>query len=145
MTLFKFSFLNKKIQKKFVSTNFLLMYYRSILAHFNPKSHFISLEKNEKKPFNWFTVQIKWPVSMRNANTGLKWVKKTHREKAPSNGTKYSRMEQVNFVEDKCFKGCLPQILLDPFLNTLTQMKLQCLWTVWICTFGSVVHQINSL
>ena len=29
-----------------------------------------------------------------------------------SYGTKYSRMDQVKFS-----KGCLPQILLDPFLN----------------------------
>ena len=34
-----------------------------------------------------------------------------------SNGIKYSRMDHVNF-----FKGCLPQILLDPFLNTLSQI-----------------------
>ena len=32
-------------------------------------------------------------------------------------GTKYSRMDQAKF-----FKGCLPQILLDPFLNTLTHV-----------------------
>ena len=32
--------------------------------------------------------------------------------------TKYSRMEQV-----KISKGCRPQILLDPFLNTLSHMK----------------------
>ena len=40
---------------------------------------------------------------------------------------KYSRMDQVKFVESsvkqtipfKFFKGCLPQILLGPFLNTL--------------------------
>ena len=56
------------------------------------------------------------------------------------NGTKYSRMDQVKFVEDslykiwrdtvflsrpypfKFFKGCLPQILLGPFVNTLSQM-----------------------
>ena len=29
-------------------------------------------------------------------------------------------MDQVKF-----FKGCLPQILLSPFLNTLTQMSLK--------------------
>ena len=52
-------------------------------------------------------------------------------------GSRYSRMEQVKFVEDrlqnilsdmvclgrpyhfKFFKGCLPQILLGPFLSTL--------------------------
>ena len=33
------------------------------------------------------------------------------------NETKYSRTDQVKF-----FKDCLPQILLDPFLNTLSQM-----------------------
>ena len=56
------------------------------------------------------------------------------------NGTKYSRMDQVKFVEDslqkisrimvwlsrqnslRFFKCCLPQILLGPFLNTLSQM-----------------------
>ena len=32
-------------------------------------------------------------------------------------GTKYSRMDQVKF-----FKGCLPQILLGPFLNALTHL-----------------------
>ena len=60
----------------------------------------------------------------------------------PQNGTKYSRMEQVKFVEDnlqkiwsdmiclsrpchfKFFKGCLPQISLGPFLNTLSQIQL---------------------
>ena len=55
-------------------------------------------------------------------------------------GTKYSRMDQVEFVEDilykyegiwsvmrlylfKFFKGCLPQVLLGPFLNTLSHFK----------------------
>ena len=45
-------------------------------------------------------------------------------------GSGYSRMDQVKSVEDslyrryhfKFFKGCLPQILLAPFLNTLTQI-----------------------
>ena len=32
-------------------------------------------------------------------------------------GTKYSRMDQVKF-----FKGCLPQVLLGPFLNTLSHL-----------------------
>ena len=45
-------------------------------------------------------------------------------------GSRYSRMDQANFVEDslyssrlyhfKFFKGCYPQILLCTFLNTLT-------------------------
>ena len=46
----------------------------------------------------------------------------------------YSRIGKVNFVQDrplknqkaeenlKFFKGCLPQILLGPFLNTLSQI-----------------------
>ena len=33
-------------------------------------------------------------------------------------GSRYSRMDQVQF-----FKGCLPQILLGPFLNTLTHLR----------------------
>ena len=58
-----------------------------------------------------------------------------------TNGTKYSRMDQVKFVKDslskiwrgkicikqtiflQIFKGCLPQILFGPFLNTLTQIQ----------------------
>ena len=34
--------------------------------------------------------------------------------------TKYSRMDQVKFLQDSIFKfvkGCLPQILPGPFLN----------------------------
>ena len=34
------------------------------------------------------------------------------------NGSRNSRMGLVEF-----FKGCLPQILIGPFLNTWTQMK----------------------
>ena len=47
------------------------------------------------------------------------------------NGPRYSRRDQVKFVEGslrpchfKIFKSCLPQILLDPFLNTLTQISI---------------------
>ena len=54
---------------------------------------------------------------------------------------KYSRVDQIEFVEEslwkngmdmvclnipyplKFFNGCLPQILLGPLLNTLTQMR----------------------
>ena len=40
---------------------------------------------------------------------------------------KDSRVEQVKFVEGrpchfKFFKGCFPQIILGPFLNTLTHI-----------------------
>ena len=34
-------------------------------------------------------------------------------------GSRYLRMDQVTF-----FKGCLPQILLGPFLNTLAHMSI---------------------
>ena len=48
----------------------------------------------------------------------------------------YSRMDQVKFVEDnlceiwrpyhfKFFKGCLPHILLGPFLNTLIPISMK--------------------
>ena len=39
-------------------------------------------------------------------------------------GTKYSRMDQVKFVENNLLKGCLTQILLGPFLNTLSHIVL---------------------
>ena len=52
--------------------------------------------------------------------------------------SRYSKLDQVKFVEDslkkfevsrpyhfKNFQGCLPKILLGPFLNTLTQMKVK--------------------
>ena len=41
----------------------------------------------------------------------------TTHERYRTSGTKYSRMDQVNF-----FKGCLPQILLGTFFNTLSQI-----------------------
>ena len=48
-------------------------------------------------------------------------------------GTKYSRMDQVKYVEvsltllsvtllNQTFKGCLSQILHGPFLNTLSHL-----------------------
>ena len=43
--------------------------------------------------------------------------KSCERDLNASYGAKYSRMDQV-----KSFKGCLPQILLGPFLNTLSHM-----------------------
>ena len=39
-------------------------------------------------------------------------------------GSRYSRMDQV-----KLFKGCLPQTLLGPFLDTLTQMKIMLFYS----------------
>ena len=50
-------------------------------------------------------------------------------------GTKYSRMDQVKF-----FKGCLPQILLGPFLNALSHVSIAASsfivkycpsWVIW--------------
>ena len=50
-------------------------------------------------------------------------------------GAKYSKADQVKFVEEslcwdrpcyfKFFKGCLSQIFLDSFLDTLTQISDQ--------------------
>ena len=52
-------------------------------------------------------------------------------------GLRYSRMDQVKFVEDslrpcyfKFFKGRLAQILLGPFLNTLTHINRRILITL---------------
>ena len=33
-------------------------------------------------------------------------------------------MDQVNFVKDKFFNGCLPQILFGPYLNNLSYLIL---------------------
>ena len=42
-------------------------------------------------------------------------------------------MDQVKF-----FKGCLPQILLDPFLNTLFDLTLRC--RCYLCHSLKSVH-----
>ena len=44
-------------------------------------------------------------------------------------GSRYSRMGQAfenlkGYGVRKCFKGCLSQILLDPFFDTLTHLHL---------------------
>ena len=63
-------------------------------------------------------------MSRINANTNKSlqydWLGKKHSGKRynPIYGTKYSRMDG-----GKCFKGCLPQILLGLFLNTLFHYK----------------------
>ena len=55
-------------------------------------------------------------------------------------GTKYSIMDQVTF-----FKGCLPQILLGPFLNTLSHLLLEGTLRIscicWTFEFRSQVHR----
>ena len=47
-------------------------------------------------------------------------------KKSETCGTRYLRMDQVKSIgrpyHFKLFKGCLPQILLGPFLNTLPHM-----------------------
>ena len=61
-------------------------------------------------------------------------------------GTKYSRVDQVKFVEDSLsrpypfnfFKGYLPQILLGPLLNTLSHLKLK-LMTVGSLSYLAIV------
>ena len=64
-------------------------------------------------------------MSRINANTNKSlqcdWLGKKHSGKRynPIYGTKYSRMDGGKF-----FKGCLPQILLGLFLNTLPQIFL---------------------
>ena len=53
-------------------------------------------------------------------NISTKWVNEDKRKYS----SRYSRMDQVKFEEDsfKFFKGCLPQILLGPFLYSLTHL-----------------------
>ena len=77
---------------------------------------------------------MKW----NNASTGI-CQKVLYAGKWTIYGSRYSRMDQVKFLEDiwsdmiwrsrpchfQFFKDCLPQILLGPFLNTLTQIFLQ--------------------
>ena len=63
------------------------------------------------------------------------WIYLLHQT---SFGTKYSRVAELKFVEDSLkrqlksrphsfifFKGCLPQVLLGPFLNTLSYLVMK--------------------
>ena len=70
-------------------------------------------------------------------------------------GTKYSRMNQMKLVEDslqkfwsdygllkqtvslKFFKGCLSQISLGPFLNTLSYISF-----IYVCMFCEIKNLI---
>ena len=55
-------------------------------------------------------------------------------------GSRYSRMDQVRF-----FKGWLPQILLDPFLNTLTLLLFPEMQTCHMLPLNaSVFYQYHS-
>ena len=45
----------------------------------------------------------------------------------------------------KFFKGCLPQILLGPFLNTLTQMIFKMGFTCMrIQVFSGIIYHVNA-
>ena len=74
-------------------------------------------------------------------------------------GSRYSRMDQLKFVEDSlqkirsdmvCFgrpyhfkflKGCLPQILLSPISNTLTHIRLLYHNGTCLLLFGKIILQ----
>ena len=83
-------------------------------------------------PFDLSTIQILAVYCCKKASTYM--------FDGVVNGSRYSRMDQVRFVDDslekiwsdrgrpyqfKFFNGCLLQILLGPFLNTLTQILLR--------------------
>ena len=74
----------------------------------------------------------------RVLNTPLNFLKKT------VYGTKYSRMDQVN-----SFKGCLPQILLGPFLNILIYIYIYIYINIYIykyiLIYMYVILQIQRL
>ena len=58
--------------------------------------------------------------------------------------SKYSRMEQVKF-----FKGCLPQVLLGPFLNTLPHMYIcvyfMCVVYVFLCICCRLIVVVGDI
>ena len=62
----------------------------------------------------WYSSENTTSIIIQRIQESFYWI----------NGPKYSRMEQLKF-----FKGCLPQIWLGPFLNTLTQIYLNSLST----------------
>ena len=55
----------------------------------------------EKLDYQGMRTSYSWFCFIQNNN----FLKDTHREKAPSNETKYSRMDQVKFVEDNLQKN----------------------------------------
>ena len=65
-------------------------------------------------------------------------------------GSRYLRIDQVKFVEGRPyhFKGCLPQILLGPFLNTLTHLRYPFTTFVEfrneVCYIGVTDDVVNS-
>ena len=67
--------------------------------------------------------------TIRNSNWNLE-----------SYDTKYSRVDQV-----KLFKGCLPQILLGPLLNTLYHMLVAEVTIINLCPMMTVMNSQNDL
>ena len=57
-------------------------------------------------------------LKVNNENTG-----KSKLNFSVTDGTKDSRMDQGIWSASNFLKGCLPQILLGPFLNALSQMS----------------------
>ena len=84
---------------------------------------------------NLFNLRRLYQDHIQRCMWGL--FKHVWRKYSSTYGSRYSRMDQVKFVEDslsrpcpfRFFKGCLPQILLGPFLNTLSHMFLRALNT----------------
>ena len=76
-------------------------------------------ENIKKIMFYWrvkFEQQVRKKTVVRLSITNKQKEKKEERWVI---WAKYSRMDQV-----KCFKGCLPQILPGPFVNTLSHIIL---------------------
>ena len=64
-----------------------------------------------------------------------------HRYLMGTYGSKHSRMDQI-----KVFKGFLPQILLGPFLNTLSHLSVPYFWEVTRrCTKNKFSKHIQKL
>ena len=98
--------------------------------------------------FQSLTISVKssvldiWQGSEYASTSGLLLLTEAVTYRCSADGTKYSRMDQVKFVEDRpypfrFFKGCLPQILPGPFLNTLPYIN----WSEKLC----MIHRIINL
>ena len=66
---------------------------------------------------------LKWIHKIWSLNQTFKWFKVF--KNGPSKICGRQPLKNLKWpYQFKFFKGCLPQVLLGPFLNTLTQMKL---------------------
>ena len=72
------------------------------------------------------------------------WTKKNLWKRA------FKKIEEIwSAKADQFFKGCPPQILFDPFLNTLTQISIQtnvpflCNFKTENCKFSDVLRGKN--